>query len=178
MEPWKTELYHFGIPEMKWGIRRYQNPDGTLTPEGKKRYDKWQNKEQDLVNKKYRKALESEDRIVSKTNSKLKTQDKNSTKYKKTSEQLKRATERRDALAKQYKKEWDRVKNMTPEEVDAERSVLAKRQAMHFVGAFLMGGAISSAVTVNSTYKSIKSKGLTPVGANLTDVYKTDLRLN
>ena len=24
---------------MKWGVRRYQNPDGTLTPEGKKRYD-------------------------------------------------------------------------------------------------------------------------------------------
>lgn len=25
---------------MKWGVRRYQNPDGTRTPEGKKRYSK------------------------------------------------------------------------------------------------------------------------------------------
>ncbi len=31
-------LTHAGIRGMKWGRRRYQNPDGSLTPEGKKRY--------------------------------------------------------------------------------------------------------------------------------------------
>ena len=35
-----NELYHHGILGQKWGIRRYQNADGTLTPKGKKRYDK------------------------------------------------------------------------------------------------------------------------------------------
>lgn len=32
------ELYHYGIKGQKWGIRRYQNEDGTLTDAGKKRY--------------------------------------------------------------------------------------------------------------------------------------------
>jgi hypothetical protein len=32
------ELYHHGIKGMKWGVRRYQNTDGTLTSAGKKRY--------------------------------------------------------------------------------------------------------------------------------------------
>lgn len=56
MEAWKEELYsyylpvgsigsnyneleHHGILGMKWGIRRYQNEDGSLTKAGKKRYD-------------------------------------------------------------------------------------------------------------------------------------------
>ena len=31
------ELYHHGVKGQRWGIRRYQNPDGSLTPAGKKR---------------------------------------------------------------------------------------------------------------------------------------------
>lgn len=35
-----NELYHYGIKKQRWGVRRFQNPDGTLTEAGKKRYRK------------------------------------------------------------------------------------------------------------------------------------------
>ena len=35
-----NELYHWGVKGMKWGVRRYQNSDGTLTNAGKKRYER------------------------------------------------------------------------------------------------------------------------------------------
>lgn len=35
-----NELTHWGVKGMKWGVRRYQNKDGSLTPAGKKRYDR------------------------------------------------------------------------------------------------------------------------------------------
>lgn len=33
-----NSLIHYGTKGMKWGVRRYQNKDGSLTPAGKKRY--------------------------------------------------------------------------------------------------------------------------------------------
>lgn len=34
--PYSSELYHHGVKGMKFGVRRYQNEDGTLTAKGKK----------------------------------------------------------------------------------------------------------------------------------------------
>lgn len=54
------ELYHYGVKGMKWGIRRYQNKDGTLTSKGKKRYEKSNdnsNNEDEIKNNKSRKIL-------------------------------------------------------------------------------------------------------------------------
>ena len=71
-------LYHHGIKGQHWGIRRYQNPDGSLTPEGRKRYmndshwrDKYlkmKKKEQDAEARTHESKEKRRQRLLSSTN--------------------------------------------------------------------------------------------------------------
>lgn len=66
-------LEHFGVLGMKWGIRRYQNKDGSLTPAGKRKY-----------------KISSEGKFVKRSRAEVKSYDKKVTAVKKANEAKKR----------------------------------------------------------------------------------------
>jgi len=56
----KLYLFHSGIKGQRWGVRRYQNPDGTLTDLGKKRYGNSNEHGNSIVNQTGKKQLEAD----------------------------------------------------------------------------------------------------------------------
>ena len=101
-----NELYHHGIKNMKWGIRRFQNKDGSLTPAGKKRYDKEVAK------------LKAEKKKV-----------RNDISVQKKADKLKQLEKERDALKVQSKKLKKNSKTTTQEDKQAE-TIEQKRERL------------------------------------------------
>ena len=111
------ELRHWGVKGMRWGIRRYQNRDGTLTEAGKKRYAKELKKlkaeEKMLKNKERTKAKMDKLEELRKSNEERK-QNLGEGKAKKTEEKK----------AEAPKMEKKAVKDMTTEELQARKARL------------------------------------------------------
>ena len=65
------ELYHHGVKGQRWGVRRYQNEDGTLTPRGEKRLAKFQKKETGLLNKRIKRIDKASEHYAHKYDKKI-----------------------------------------------------------------------------------------------------------
>lgn len=104
------ELYHHGIRGMKWGIRRFQNKDGSLKPAGKKRYDKEVAK------------LKAEKKKL-----------RNEISVQKKADKLKQLEKERDALKAQSKNLKKKSKNnskITSQEDDPVETIEQKRERL------------------------------------------------
>ena len=78
------ELYHHGILGMKWGVRRYQNKDGSLTPKGKKRYSEDYNESRNIKRKGIKRMSNDDLRKVNNRDSLERTYKNNNSKVGKT----------------------------------------------------------------------------------------------
>ena len=78
------ELYHHGILGMKWGVRRYQNKDGSLTPKGKKKYSEDYNESRNIKRKGIKRMSNDDLRKVNNRDSLERTYKNNNSKVGKT----------------------------------------------------------------------------------------------
>lgn len=126
------ELMHSGIKGMRWGIRRYQNPDGSLTPAGRKRY---QNPDGTLTKKGEKFYAQESARLKAET-AKVKEAEKVATAAKRTqakftrlADKQKKLDERKKALDEnQEETTTDKLKNKNKEQADKPEETLEQRR--------------------------------------------------
>jgi hypothetical protein len=135
-----SELYHYGIIGQKWGIRRYQNPDGSLTQAGRERYakefiKKYNDRENDptggwwkasdgvtvgkLISDKQYQDIRKANFEVEFSRQKLKEAEK----------QLLESKEWEDAVNKDYSRGLERLKKDDPDFYETYKNVLPKKYA-------------------------------------------------
>lgn len=102
-----NELYHHGIKGMRWGIRRYQNPDGSLTPAGKKRLQQLDSEREALVGKKSSSSSSS-------------TPEKKKTINDLSDDEIQKLSTRQQNI-KNYLEATSRIDTLTPKEVSKGR---------------------------------------------------------
>lgn len=111
---YEDELYHHGIRGQKWGNRRYQNSDGSLTEAGKKRYGYGEKRGTFRNELKRQKAFNDMRKIDEKTE--------------KAAEKLKRKASTNEAFKSKYE-EAEKMRQQASKRMDAGLKALDMRDA-------------------------------------------------
>jgi len=166
-----SELYHHGIRGMHWGIRRYQNEDGTLTPAGRKRYEKDLNK----LDKKASQHFADADMYASRANEMLNKasnakNDKQKNKRLAKAAKLRLKADEEHSKGKEYEAEqWKGIADALERRADITRTSTLRTNEQYMkrfrLGYFIAGpaGALVSSAVFNKKFKNHYKNGNTPV---------------
>lgn len=162
-------LEHFGVLGMKWGIRKYQNKDGSLTPAGKRKY-----------------KISSEGKLVKRSRAEVKSYDKKVTAVKKANKEKKRKAKIREKGLN--KNDLDAISNnldmfSTKEINDAvlRNQAVTKLQDERRTNASeakkWIDTSLAYGMTLKNAYKLISSDEMQGFISLLNDKYGTNLPL-
>lgn len=155
---YKNYLCHHGVKGQKWGVRNYQNEDGTLTTQGQRRYDT--NMSDYQAYKSRSQALANSSKVLARQSTRLEQEGKEgkAKKILNESETLRKKSEQANLIAQRIKADPLAGKSI---------SQIQRRENLKVAGKTAIGVVLPALLTIRKFGKATSdSATLVPAGTN------------